>query len=167
MLTPFNEFTQFHMKKLVANILSTMCSRWIERMQGSYNFTYKCHFTPEELGRFKFSFSENGEDLAILRLVRELGLGPGIYVDAGAFNPVYLSNTLLLHKSGWRGINIDLQESKIANFRKCRPNDYNVVACLSDAVEERQIAHFGDSFLDRVVTDENQLSLMGTEPRSS
>ena len=155
------------MKNFVANILSTMSSCWIEHLQGHYNFPYKSHLTRLELGAAKFSFSENGEDFAILRLVRKLELGPGIYVDAGAFHPVCRSNTLLLHKSGWRGINIDLEESKIAEFRKCRPGDYNVVACLSDAVHEFQVAHYDDNVLDRVVTghDESQLSLLGTEPK--
>jgi len=152
------------MKKLVADVLSTMCARWIQRQQGPYNYPYKSPLTHEELGAVKFSFSENGEDLAIIRLVRELGLGAGIYMDAGAFHPVSRSNTLLLHKSGWRGINIDLEEVKIAEFRKCRPGDYNVAACLSDKVHELQVAHYGDNVLDRVVTDKSQLSLLGTEP---
>jgi hypothetical protein len=137
------------------HLLSTICSRWIQHRQGRYCFPY----TDEELSAFKFSFSECGEDLAVINLVRELGLAPGIYVDAGAFHPVCGSNTLLLHKCGWRSINIDLEEAKIAEFRKFRPSDYNVVACLSDAMQEVQVAHYSDGRLDRVVT--------GNEPEST
>jgi Methyltransferase FkbM domain len=146
------------------HLLSTICSRWIQHRQGRYCFPY----TDEELSAFKFSFSECGEDLAVIKLVRELGLAPGIYVDAGAFHPVCGSNTLLLHKCGWRGINIDLEEAKIAEFRKFRPSDYNVVACLSDAMHELQVAHYDLNILDRVVTghDQSHLSLTGTEPES-
>jgi hypothetical protein len=66
----------------------------------------------------------------------------GVYVDAGAFHPIFGSNTLLLHKKGWRGINVDLAAERVAEFNRYLPKDHNVVACLSDRVASVEIAHY-------------------------
>src|SRR5262249_24319871 len=46
---------------------------------------------------------------------------------------------LLLHKRGWRGVNIDMIPGKIVIFDKLRPDDMNVVAALSNRVSEVSI----------------------------
>ena len=114
----------------------------------------------------QFSFSQFGEDLAILKIVDHFRMKTGIYVDAGAFHPIRWSNTLLLHKRGWRGINIDLASERIAEFKTCRPKDYNVVACLSDRVTTAEIAHYEYANTDRVVFADNpvKLSIAGDKP---
>jgi FkbM family methyltransferase len=103
---------------------------------------------------------------AILRIAERFGLTTGIYVDAGAYHPIFGSNTLLLHKQGWRGINIDLAPERIAEFKNYRPNDHNVVACLSDGVTEAEIAHYEIPSSDRVVFSGNseKLSIVGGKP---
>jgi hypothetical protein len=75
-------------------------------------------FNRLELQSVKFSLSQFGEDLAILGVVKQLGLRKGTYVDAGAYHPIFGSNTLLLHKQGWRGINVDLAAQRIATFAR-------------------------------------------------
>ena len=60
----------------------------------------------------------------------------GTYVDIGCFHPIKYSNTALLHKKGWNGINIDLNKTSIDLFNACRKNDVNIFACLSDKKEE-------------------------------
>ena len=50
----------------------------------------------------------DGEDLAINRHTNNIK--NGFYVDIGAHHPVHRSNTCLLYQSGWRGINIDINE---------------------------------------------------------
>jgi FkbM family methyltransferase len=75
----------------------------------------------------------------------------GLYLDAGAFDPLDISNTLIFYKRGWRGINIDFSEAKIERFRKLRPDDHNVVACLSDAIREVQVAHYPAPYTDRII----------------
>jgi hypothetical protein len=68
----------------------------------------------EEVRFSKLSFSQFGEDLAVSRwLDEQFPDAPHIYVDAGAFHPIHFSNTLLLKKRGWWGINIDMVASKI------------------------------------------------------
>ncbi|HZC59146.1 MAG TPA: FkbM family methyltransferase, partial [Chthoniobacterales bacterium] len=105
-------------------------------------------------------------DLALLRIVKQLGLSEGIYVDAGAYHPIFGSNTLLLHKQGWRGINVDLAAERVASFARYRPQDYNVTACLSDGVKSVQIAHYEISSTDRILDpgDGENLSAAGYKP---
>jgi Methyltransferase FkbM domain len=76
------------------------------------------------------------------------------------------SNTLLLHRKGWRGINIDLAAERVAEFNRHRPNDHNVVACLSDRVASVEIAHYEIPSTDRVLDPRNpeKLSIVGQRP---
>ena len=67
------------------------------------------------------SFSQEGED----RIVEELtyGLAPDLYVNVGAFDPVRFSNTALLHRRGWRGVNIEPRPEAKERFERLRPHD--------------------------------------------
>ena len=71
-----------------------------------------------------------GEDLILREIFRD-SLN-GIYVDAGCYHPLHLSNTYLLYKKGWRGINIDLSEYTIDLFNHLRPADLNVNAAVTN-----------------------------------
>ena len=51
-------------------------------------------------------YSQWGEDQFINQFFKDKI--DGIYLDIGCFHPVMYSNTCLLHKKGWRGINIDI-----------------------------------------------------------
>src|SRR5437879_5814386 len=86
------------------------------------------NLTREEIRWSRISFSQFGEDLAVLRWAEKMTTLPRLYVDAGCFHPVKCSNTLLLNKKGWAGVNIDMDEQKIATFKALRPNDINIVA---------------------------------------
>jgi FkbM family methyltransferase len=150
------------MRSLAAKVVTTVCSRLIYLLHSRNTFP----FTREELRLVEFSFSECGEDLAVVRLANQFGLKSGVYVDAGAFQPVLLSNTLLLYKRGWRGINIDLQEDVIAEFRNCRRRDHNVAACLSDSESAVRVAYYAAGNLNRVLPadDQDERSLIGSAP---
>ena len=62
----------------------------------------------------KKSYSQCGEDLFIENFFKNKNYGT--YLDIGAFNPIKFSNTLLLYKKGWKGINIDLNQTSIDLF---------------------------------------------------
>jgi FkbM family methyltransferase len=79
-------------------------------------------------------YSQFGEDTVLRELLGKKQ--DGVYVDVGCYHPKKYSNTYLLHKRGWSGVNIDMEEEKIALFRLARPHDYNVVAAISDAKRE-------------------------------
>lgn len=83
------------------------------------------------------SYSQEGEDVVLKRIFG--GKPDGFYVDVGAHHPVRFSNTYLLYRQGWRGINIDAAPDSMVEFRKHRPRDINV-ECLVSSTEEPQ--HF-------------------------
>jgi len=84
----------------------------------------------------KKSYSQFGEDIIVQNYFGDF---VGTYVDVGCFHPIKYSNTALLHKKGWKGFNIDLNETSIKLFDVCRKDDINLVACLSDKNEEVQV----------------------------
>ena len=71
----------------------------------------------------KKTYSMDGEDLFIDNFFKNK---KGLYVDVGAYHPLELSNTYLLHKRKWKGINIDINSLSIEYFDFLRPNDINI-----------------------------------------
>lgn len=70
------------------------------------------------------SFSQNGEDILIDKLLGEKRTG--FYVDVGAYHPSRLNNTKRFYLRGWTGINIEPDPKKIENFYNARPKDINL-----------------------------------------
>lgn len=70
------------------------------------------------------AYSQDGEDLVLWRMLE--GRRDGFFVDVGAHHPYRFSNTCLLSKAGWRGINIDAEPGSMAAFRRHRPRDINL-----------------------------------------
>ena len=78
----------------------------------------------------KKSFSFGGVDLLIAHFFRNQK--NGIYLDIGCYHPIQGSNTYLLYKKGWSGINIDLDEVSIDLFNRFRKSDYNKQIAISE-----------------------------------
>ena len=83
----------------------------------------------------KFHYSQFGEDI-ILREILKKEISNGFYIDVGCYHPKKFSNTYMLYKKGWSGINIDMEEDKISLFNMVRPRDVNVLSPISDKEEE-------------------------------
>jgi hypothetical protein len=115
---------------------------------GSFN---RLNLSSEEKRNANISFSQFGEDLIIIRFLRRLDPSKGIYVDCGCFDPIAISNTLLLHKKGYKGINIDLDRDKIDKFNYHRPEDYNVVAALSSSKNKLKLLRYAGRATNRIV----------------
>ncbi len=98
------------------------------------------------------SFSQFGEDIVVRRLASEKGIERGFYVDAGACHPIAGSNTLMLYKAGWRGINIEMVQEKVDLFNRLRPGDRNVCAAL-DRVERPVYFSTGNGGMDQIFAD--------------
>jgi hypothetical protein len=83
---------------------------------------------------FYCSYSQFGED-AIARSYfyhkNSLHSG-GFYVDIGAYDPFKFSNTFIFHEFGWKGINVDLSEISIDQFKNHRPFDINLNIGISE-----------------------------------
>ena len=88
-------------------------------------------------------YSQWGEDLFIDNFFNNKD--DGIYLDIGCFHPYMYSNTCLLHKKGWRGINIDINQTSIDLFNIVRPNDTNICTAIDEEKKEFKI-YFDDPF---------------------
>ena len=87
------------------------------------------------------SFSQFGEDLALDRLFR--GETEGFYVDVGAFHPFKASNTVRLHRRGWRGINIEPDPDGAAQLRRHRPDDTTVQVAVGASAGQAKFVRAG------------------------
>lgn len=103
------------------------------------------NLTREEFRHCVLSFGQFGEDLIVQQLLQARGIQRGIYVDVGAYDPVMFSNTLLLWKSGFQGVNIDMNAEKIRNFQQARPRDYNVCAAVANGSFAFEAVNAGDT----------------------
>jgi FkbM family methyltransferase len=70
------------------------------------------------------TYAQFGEDTVLLELFKDVLRGR--YVDVGAHHPYRYSNTYLLYKKGWHGVNIDPNPHTMALFNKARPDDTNI-----------------------------------------
>ena len=96
------------------------------------------------------TYSQWGEDCYIKEFFKDKKVG--FYVDIGSFHPIFYSNTCALYNNGWRGINIDPNQTSIDLFNISRPKDYNICAAISDKVQSRDF--FIDHFFSPVNTIE-------------
>lgn len=101
------------------------------------------------------TYSQEGEDMIIQRFWAEKK--KGFYIDVGANHPTLYSNTKLLYKKGWNGINIEPYPGKINLFNKIRSKDINLGCGISDkeeklkfhVFEESQISTFNKKKIDK------------------
>jgi len=93
--------------------------------------------------KYSTSFSQGGEDVILAGLFS--GRRNGFFVDVGAFHPYKLSNTYLLYKKGWSGINIDAAPGSMEVFKKMRPRDINLEAAISDVPEQMNYYYLGEN----------------------
>lgn len=83
-------------------------------------------------GFAKKYYGQWGEDVVLEHLFSKQK--KGFYVDVGAYHPMHYSNTYLLYKKGWRGINIDPNLSSIRLFDLHRRRDINLNYGISEEV---------------------------------
>lgn len=73
---------------------------------------------------FAVSWSQDGEDLALLSAMRDI---PNVkYLDVGAHGPSRFSVTRHLYQRGWSGVNVDANPHLIKNFKQVRTRDKNL-----------------------------------------
>ena len=82
----------------------------------------------------KIHYGQFAEDVAVSKLFPKLN--NGFFVDVGCFHPLKYSNTWILYKRGWRGINIDIDQVKIDVFDLKRPEDTNIACGISNTEGE-------------------------------
>lgn len=86
-------------------------------------------------------YSQGGEDAIVWLIFSSiLRIQKGFYVDVGAYHPFSHSNTYLLYKAGWRGMNIDPRYGMKKLFDLYRPEDINVEAGIAE--ENTELDYF-------------------------
>ena len=104
-------------KSLLKSILSSLLPRSLYDALRDFKNLYITRFATK-------SYSQEGEDLLLRRIFEHQK--NGFYVDVGAHHPFRFSNTYLLYKCGWRGINIDAMPGSMRLFRRFRARDINI-----------------------------------------
>lgn len=107
--------------------------RFFTKRNSLRNFILVAETTSSFDSSFKVSWSQGGEDLALLSLFSNLEVGS--YIDIGAHHPSRYSNTRHLYQRGWRGVNIDADEDLISEFFLARPEDANICAAVGSETE--------------------------------
>lgn len=77
------------------------------------------------------SYSQQGEDILLIKSELLDINKKGFYVDIGAHHPKLLSNTYIFYKAGWSGVNIDPIEGMKKKFKK-RKRDINLEIGISN-----------------------------------
>ena len=78
----------------------------------------------------RLAYSHWGIDLIITKLLNSKN--KGIYIDVGCHHPFLNNHSYLLYKSGWEGINIDLDYNSIDMFNFFRKSDVNIQTAVTD-----------------------------------
>ena len=84
----------------------------------------------------------------------------GFYVDIGCYHPRRFSNTAILYKKGWNGVNIDANAKNLNLFNRFRKRDKNINALISEKSENLKYYYFDDSALNGVLSETRVNSLM-------
>jgi FkbM family methyltransferase len=89
---------------------------------------YKIQFIRNEKNRRKpqKSYSQAGEDRIIQILLNIIRLEKLTYIDIGAYDPYFISNTALLYEQGCRGINVEPNPISFHRFQLQRVKDINL-----------------------------------------
>ncbi|HZO47504.1 MAG TPA: FkbM family methyltransferase [Xanthobacteraceae bacterium] len=87
------------------------------------------------------SYAGNLEDVILNRVFPQQ---TGFFVDIGANDPVFGSNTWALYQRGWRGIAIEPSPRVYAKFKAKRPQDICLNVAVGDVEGEISFFQFGD-----------------------
>ncbi|MDR1881218.1 MAG: FkbM family methyltransferase [Prevotella sp.] len=128
-----------------------------------------------EIPLAKKSYSQCGEDLIISYLFNLRGIACPTYIDMGAHDPYFLSNTALFYERGARGINIEANPLLIDNFNRERPNDINLNIGISNKIdaidffimEDSTLSTFSRTECDRMISLGKPLKEIRTIPTTT
>lgn len=83
-------------------------------------------FLKKKEQKYKKSYSQVGEDMIIDFLFEIHGISKPSYIDIGAHDPYYYSNTAYFYSKGCKGINIEPNPVLFKNFLTTRKDDINL-----------------------------------------
>jgi len=94
------------------------------------------------------SYSQEGEDILISRILSSDIKTQGTYVDVGCNHPWNYSNTAYFYERGWRGVVIDPNPIFELKYQKERPGDIFINAGLSNEPDQLTYYEFPISFFN-------------------
>jgi len=80
------------------------------------------------------SYSQNGEDVVLMRVLSHVRRG--FYIDIGAGHPTFDSVTKNFYDAGWRGVNVEPDSRLYPILKGSRERDNNLFACVSTSLEK-------------------------------
>jgi|TARA_B100002051_G_C16647133_1_gene591851 hypothetical protein len=96
------------------------------------------------------SYSQYGEDLIIDSFFQHhVPIKNGNYLDIGCYHPIGISNTYVLHKRGWQGLVIDIDDYKLELFKRRRGKNVEALKgaiSSEDSVSKVPIYKFNQPF---------------------
>jgi FkbM family methyltransferase len=95
-------------------------------------------------GHSRRSFSQEGEDLVLTRMLEFEAAVPRFYVDVGANHPKRYSNTYAFYTRGWNGLAIEPDPDLARRFTICRPRDKVLAVGIADNFGELIYHRFSD-----------------------
>jgi len=108
--------------KIGSNLIASATGRWHPK------------YPPEAYFHNCMSFSQCGEDLAVVNILMQLGhQGPVNYVDIGCFHPIQYSNSYFFYLREGSGLVVDMNESHRSEFERLRPRDKFLSEIVSDS----------------------------------
>lgn len=107
------------------------------------------------------TYSQHGEDLALVNIFTLLGIDKPSYLDLGCHHPQNISNTHLLWKRGSSGVNVDANQSHIDKFNEARPDDINLCIGIGTEIGEMTFYMYDDLSGRNTFSTEEVKSLEG------
>jgi len=95
-------------------------------------------------GHSRRSFSQEGEDLILARMLEFESNVPRFYVDVGANHPKRYSNTYAFYLRGWNGIAIEPDPDLARRFAARRPRDRIAAVGIAESSGELTYHRFSD-----------------------
>ena len=101
---------------------------WLLRLRKNWGNFAQTSEAAGFVNAFSISWSQGGEDLALLHAIA--GKKDGLFIDVGAHHPFRFSVTQQLSKLGWQGVNVDANSKLIEIFNNERKRDINICAAV-------------------------------------
>lgn len=92
----------------------------------------KWHANAQKNSRKRYYFNQN--DFLIEEIFKRIGVEKGFFVEFGAWDGIFGSNTRKLYQEGWKGILIEPEKQKFSNLQKNYGTDKDVITlnCMVD-----------------------------------